>query len=58
MINQQGSLMGVEGIRPAMNEGRLLFWDLARRRKNIMQSTASTASLLCEICNLGPLSAK
>jgi hypothetical protein len=31
MINQQGSLKGVEGIRPAMNEGRLLICGLARR---------------------------
>jgi len=33
MINQQGTLNGVEGILPAMNESRLLFWSLARRRE-------------------------
>jgi hypothetical protein len=52
MINQQGPLKGVEGMLPVMSYSGV--W-LDGRRK-IMQGTAVTASLLCEIFNLGLLS--
>jgi len=56
MIKQQGSLKSIEEILPAMKLGCYSGVCLGGRRK-IMERIAATASLLCEICNLGLLSA-
>jgi hypothetical protein len=52
MINQQGTLKGVEGIRPAMNVGRLLFWEMARPTEE--NNAKHCCSSFFIVCNLQP----